>query len=64
MIRSLLLHTLVIVGIALAISPVRGEEKSRRPNVLLIIPDQLRAQGLGCMGNPDVKTPHLDRLAA
>ncbi len=35
-----------------------------RPNVLLIIPDQLRAQALGCMGNPDVKTPHLDRMAA
>jgi arylsulfatase A-like enzyme len=36
----------------------------RRPNVLLILPDQLRAQALGCMGNPDVRTPHIDRLAA
>jgi arylsulfatase A-like enzyme len=35
-----------------------------RPNVLLIIPDQLRAQALGCTGNPDVQTPNLDRLAA
>ncbi|MBI1388724.1 MAG: sulfatase-like hydrolase/transferase [bacterium] len=34
------------------------------PNVLLIFPDQLRAQALGCMGNPDVKTPHIDRLAS
>ncbi len=41
-----------------------AEEPAARPNVLLIIPDQLRAQALGCMGNPDVRTPNLDRLAA
>jgi arylsulfatase A-like enzyme len=39
-------------------------EPARRPNVLIVIPDQFRAQALGCMGNPDVHTPHLDRLAA
>src|SRR5579884_43663 len=38
--------------------------EGRRPNVLLIIPDQLRGQALGCAGNPDVRTPHIDRLAA
>jgi Sulfatase len=37
---------------------------SRRPSILLIIPDQMRGQALGCMGNPDVRTPNLDRLAA
>jgi arylsulfatase A-like enzyme len=62
--RSLLLRASVVVGIALAVSPVRSEEKPRRPNILLIVPDQLRAQSLGCMGNADVKTPHLDRLAS
>lgn len=35
-----------------------------RPNILFILPDQLRAQSLGCMGNAEVKTPHIDRLAA
>ncbi|HXI16733.1 MAG TPA: sulfatase-like hydrolase/transferase [Chloroflexota bacterium] len=35
----------------------------RRPNVLLIYTDQLRWDALGCNGNPDVKTPNLDRLA-
>ena len=35
-----------------------------RPSVLLILPDQLRGQALGCMGNPDVRTPNLDRLAS
>ena len=32
-------------------------------NVLFLFPDQMRAQAMGCMGNPDVKTPNLDRLA-
>jgi len=34
-----------------------------RPNLLLILADQLRADALGCMGNPIVQTPSLDRLA-
>jgi len=34
------------------------------PNVLLIFPDQMRADAMGCMNNPDVKTPNLDQLAA
>jgi arylsulfatase A-like enzyme len=35
-----------------------------RPNILFILPDQLRAQALGCMGNSDVHTPNIDRLAS
>jgi arylsulfatase len=35
-----------------------------RPNVLFILSDQHNAKVLGCKGHPDVKTPHLDRLAA
>jgi arylsulfatase A-like enzyme len=36
----------------------------KRPNLLFILCDEWRAQALGCMGNPDVKTPHIDKLAA
>jgi len=35
-----------------------------RPNILLIFPDAWRGQDLGCAGNPDVRTPHIDRIAA
>ena len=35
-----------------------------RMNVLFIITDQQRADHLGCAGNPDLKTPNLDRLAS
>lgn len=37
---------------------------SERPNFVVIIPDQLRADSVGCFGNRIVKTPHLDGLAA
>jgi arylsulfatase A-like enzyme len=33
-------------------------------NVLIVQADQFRADCLGVAGNPDVRTPHLDRLAA
>ena len=35
----------------------------RPPNLLILMPDQLRADALGCAGNPHVSTPHMDRLA-
>lgn len=34
-----------------------------RPNVLILYPDQWRADALGCAGNSVVQTPYLDRLA-
>jgi hypothetical protein len=37
---------------------------ANRPNFLSIITDQHRADHLGCYGNPIVKTPNIDRLAA
>ena len=36
----------------------------RRPDILVFCVDQMQAFALGCHGHPDVKTPHLDRLAA
>ncbi|MEZ5277606.1 MAG: sulfatase-like hydrolase/transferase [Opitutaceae bacterium] len=35
-----------------------------RPNILLFVCDDLRFDGLACMGDPTVRTPNLDRLAA
>lgn len=35
-----------------------------RPNVLLIITDQQRADYLGCAGHPVLRTPHIDSIAA
>lgn len=35
-----------------------------RPNILLLMTDQQRGDCLGAQGNPVIRTPHLDRLAA
>lgn len=35
-----------------------------QPNIILCTCDQLRAFELGCYGNPVIRTPNLDRLAA
>lgn len=35
-----------------------------RPNILLIMADDLGMEGLGCYGGTTYRTPHLDRLAA
>ncbi|GAA6210178.1 sulfatase-like hydrolase/transferase [Cognatishimia sp. WU-CL00825] len=36
---------------------------SKHPNILFILPDQLRADFLGCYGADFLKTPHVDGLA-
>ena len=54
MIRTLLL-TLALSG------PLAAAD---RPNILLLLPDQLRACSVGCYGDEQVQTPHIDQLAA
>ncbi|MEM7129140.1 MAG: sulfatase [Chloroflexota bacterium] len=38
-------------------------EQSNRPNIIWIFGDQMRAQATGYMGDPNVHTPNIDRLA-
>lgn len=37
---------------------------NQRPNFLIFCVDQMSSFSLGCHGNPDVRTPRLDRLAS
>ena len=37
---------------------------SQKPNLLFIMPDQLRHDFLSCYGAPFISTPHIDRIAA
>lgn len=48
----------------LALGPVEAANPAARPNVLLIMSDDLTATALSCYGNTICHTPNIDRLAA
>jgi arylsulfatase A-like enzyme len=52
---------LLIIGAGL--SSIRAADRAKRPNILFIMVDDLRAQ-LGCYGLDFMATPNLDRFAA
>lgn len=65
--RRQFLQTASTAAAAVAVSGTRiegGETPKRRPNVVFLLADQWRAQATGYAGDPNAKTPHLDRLAA
>ncbi|MFC1806023.1 sulfatase [Planctomycetota bacterium] len=41
-----------------------GPPRRRRPNFVVIFADDQGYQDIGCFGSPDIRTPHLDRMAA
>lgn len=57
----------MLAGLALMppvdLEAVTGSEPPARPNVLLIISDDHGWADYGFMGHPQIRTPHLDRLA-
>ncbi len=58
---------LATLGPSLSTDPnARGadEGKRRRPNLLIVFPDQMRAHAQGFMHEDPAITPNLDRLAA
>src|SRR5437763_4715028 len=38
--------------------------RQSRPNLILCMADELRAESVACYGHPLVKTPNLDKLAS
>ena len=64
---SLLLLSSAIASSAIAAGPQVSSAMSAgaqvRPNILYIVADNQPASILGAYGNPDVRTPHIDRLA-
>ena len=54
-------------GLSLSVAGIRlfaTEAKIRRPNIVYIFADQMRAHALGCYGNTIVPTPNFDAMAA
>jgi len=50
-------------GIVRAEQAPHSGELTRRPNVLFLLTDDQRADTIGALGNPVIRTPHLDQLA-
>jgi len=52
------------IGLALTVAPrAAGAEKTRGPNIVFILADDLGWTDLGCMGSKYYETPAIDRLA-
>jgi arylsulfatase A-like enzyme len=58
---SLIVLIFLLNGVVWAGNKKNGH---RKPNILIIQPDQHRGDYLGCAGHPTVQTPNLDKLAA
>jgi len=53
------------ISVAGALSSCAQKDKSfRKPNVIFLLTDDQRWDAMGCMGNPIIQTPNMDRLAA
>src|SRR5258708_2017443 len=55
---------LITLATIVLVNPASGADKPvRKPNVVLILADDLGYGDLGCFGSRDIKTAHVDRLA-
>ena len=59
----LLIGLITLNSLLSATRPLSGAPPHRKPNIVIVIADQWRAQDLGYSGNKQVITPNLDKLA-
>ena len=60
-------HLLLLVAVAMLAGTrpaTLAADPDKRPNIVLIVADDLGYRELGCFGQKLIRTPHLDRLAA
>ena len=58
------LVSLALAGVLLVGCGKRSEDSANRPNVLVVIVDDLSSRAVGALGGDPRITPHIDRLAA
>ena len=63
MMRRILIIPVVLLLVACGSEVTRAESAMRRPNIVVILVDDLRWDELGCTGHPFVRTPSIDRIA-
>lgn len=52
------------LGLALLVAGIPSSLSATQPNIILLVADDLGYGELGCQGNPQIPTPHIDSLAA
>jgi arylsulfatase A-like enzyme len=57
------LHLLTAVALVFPIGVLQATEAAK-PNIIVILADDMGYGDLGCSGSTTIKTPHIDRLAA
>jgi len=57
------ISSLAALVLAVSTAAARAEEPARRPNIVFLLADDLRADVLGCYGDRLAKTPNIDALA-
>src|SRR4051812_18061730 len=55
--------TSLLLAILCVTTSLRAQQPAAKPNLLIVLCDDLRWDHLGCAGHPNLKTPHIDRLA-
>ena len=62
LLQSLIIILALKIGLWTNARALADDDKPRQPNILFVYSDDQRWDTIAALGNPDIKTPHLDRL--